>query len=60
MLKIEQPKKENQNICATLVMPNLASTAPNTLIDGIAMTHMKRRVGWNVCLTYNAINSPRL
>ncbi len=31
----------------------------DTLIDGIALTHMEWRVGWNVCLTWNAINSPR-
>jgi hypothetical protein len=45
MLEIKWQKNENQNNCATLVMSNLAYVAPDSLIDGIAVIHMKRRVG---------------
>ncbi len=38
-------KLKSENICATLVMPNLAYAVPNALKDGIAMIHMERRVG---------------
>ncbi len=34
-----------ENLCATLVMPHLSFVAPKTLIDGVAVIHMERRVG---------------
>ena len=40
--------------------PQLHSKAAhNDKIVSIAVTHMERRIGKDVCLTYNAINSPR-
>jgi hypothetical protein len=55
-------KNENQEYLRYFsdAVSSLGSTAaPNTLIDGITVTHMERKVGWNVSLTYNAINLPR-